>query len=117
MAATETYPDELRYHPEQYIDLSSSNGDAARAAPIVAEKRRWLGTPQTFENARVRHLGITGANQALQPYVMPLRDEIERERNALQLRKRGDAILRSREYSFCLYPRKHFDRLLMEPQL
>jgi len=108
---------ELRYHPEQYIDLRSTNGDASAAAAVVAEKRRWLGVTQTPENARERHRGITGANEALQPYVASLREEIELARHELQMRKRGDAVLRSREYSFCLYPRRDFDRLLVEPRL
>ena len=41
-----------------------------------------------------------------------LREQIERERDESQLKKRGDAILKSREYSFCLYPRHHFETLL-----
>ena len=52
----------------------------------------------------------------LQPFVAPLREQIERERDDTQHRKRGEAILKSREYSFCLYPRKHFDKLLAEPE-
>ena len=52
------------------------------------------------------------ANRALQPFVSTLRAEIVRERDEVQLRRRGDAILRSREYSFCLYPRQHFSTLL-----
>lgn len=108
---------ELIYHPELFVGLSGTNGDAAVATQIIAGKRHWLDIPKTAENARERHLAITGANEALQPYVAPLREQIERDRIKLLQQKRGDAILRSREYSFCLYPRQHFDRQLVEPRL
>jgi hypothetical protein len=109
---------ELRYHPEQYVDLSGgANGDSAAIKDLVSTKEHWLRTPKTVENARERHLAITGANEKLQPFVASLRDHIERERVDTQHRKRSEAILNSREYSFCLYPREHFERLLAEPEL
>ena len=33
-------------------------------------------------------------------------------RDELQHRKHADAILTSRDYAFCLYPRRNFERLL-----
>jgi hypothetical protein len=109
---------ELRYHPEQYVDFSSAtNGDSPAVAEIIATKQHWLQTAKTSENAHERHVAIAGANDKLQPYVALLREQIERERVDTQHRKRGEAILNSREYSFCLYPREHFDKLLVEPEL
>jgi hypothetical protein len=109
---------ELRYHPEQFIECPAANSrDDSAACRIIAEKRRWLETAKTPSNARQRHLAISAANTALQPFVARLRDQIERERDELQQSKRAEAILRSREYSFCLYPRKHFDMLLRDPPL
>jgi hypothetical protein len=108
---------ELQYHPEQHVNVDGANGDAHRVAAIVEGKLNWLRTPKTAENARERHLAIVGANRDLQPFVEPLRERIERERDDTQHRKRNEAILNSREYSFCLYPRQHFDRLLVEPEL
>jgi hypothetical protein len=108
---------ELRYHPEQYVDQGGQQNGEAAVAEIVATKQHWLATQKTVENARERHLAITGANEKLRPYVSSLREQIERERDDTRHRKRSDAILNSREYSFCLYPREHFDRLLGDPQL
>jgi hypothetical protein len=105
---------ELRYHPELFVD---GNGDRAIIEKIVADKRRWIEVAKTPENAGERHQAIVGANQALQPYVAPLREQLERDRQASQKEWRGEAILQSREYSFCLYPRTHFDTLLREPRL
>ena len=44
----------------------------------------------------------------------PLREQLELDRNAVQKQRRNEKILQSREYSFALYPRTHFDRLLAE---
>jgi hypothetical protein len=99
---------ELQYHPEQFVQ---TNGDGA-AAELIAAKRRWIGLQKTPANADERHRGITSANEALQPFVAPLRQQIEWERDELQRRQRGETILRSREYSFCLYPRQHVSSLL-----
>jgi hypothetical protein len=110
---------ETRYHPEQFVDINGdgTNGAATVAAEIVATKQRWLRTQKTTENARERHRAIAGANEMLQPFVAPLRRQIELERDDTRRRKRGEAILHSREYSFCLYPRGHFDKLLADPRL
>jgi hypothetical protein len=105
---------ELRYHPELFVD---GNGDRATIAKIVADKRQWVRTVKTPENAGERHRAIVAANEALQPYVAPLREQLEVDRETVQKQRRGEAILQSRAYSFCLYPRAHFDGLLREPQL
>jgi hypothetical protein len=102
---------ELQYHPEQFVQ---ANGDGS-AAEFIAAKRHWVRVNKTPENAHERHRGILGANDALQPFVAPLREQIELERDELQRRRRGEAILKSREYSFCLYPRWHFESLLRDP--
>ena len=105
---------ELRYHPEEFVDVNGSvNGEARGISEIIATKQQWLRTLKTPEKcARERHLAIGAANEALQPYVAPLRERIEREQKDVQQRRRREAILNSREYSFCLYPRERFDRLV-----
>jgi hypothetical protein len=105
---------ELRYHPERFVD---GNGDRATIANIIADKRRWIDAPKTPENAGQRHRAIVAANEALQPYVTPLRQQLERDRETVQKQRRGEAILQSRDYSFCLYPRTHFDTLLRNPRI
>lgn len=100
---------ELRYHPERFID--SQNGAAAK---IVAAKRRWLQAEKTPRNARERHLAIVDANEALQPFVAAERRQIEQQHEETARNLRARAILDSREYSFCLFPRTHFERLLLD---
>ncbi|MEX0610693.1 MAG: hypothetical protein WD229_01120 [Pirellulales bacterium] len=107
---------ELRFHPEQFIER---NGPAAaeefsRARDIIASKQHWIESGKTPENARSRHRAIAAANEALQPFVAHLRGQIERQCDEYQQRKRAEAILRSRDYAFCLYPRWHFEKLLRD---
>lgn len=100
---------ELTYHPER----SLANGSVpAAAATAIREKTRWLDAVKSPQNARLRHLAIVGANSALQPFVAQQRERLERDRNDVERRLAVDSILNSREYSFCLFPREHFERLL-----
>jgi hypothetical protein len=111
---------ELRYHPERFIANSGMHenptaGDGLSAAKeIIVAKRRWINTPKTAENACERHLAISTANELLQPYVERERRAMEEQGKAILRRQRARAILDSREYSFCLFPRSHFDRLLLD---
>ncbi len=107
---------DLRYHPEQFVETNGDtvDGNHRGAANIIADKLRWLAVPKTQENAAQRHRGIVEANLALQPFVASMRERMERERDEIQGRRRGEAILQSRDYSLCLYPRQHFTKLLRD---
>ena len=58
-------------------------------------------------------MAITAANESLQPFVDAERRQFEQQRDETELRQRARAILDSRDYSFCLFPRTHFERLLL----
>jgi hypothetical protein len=107
---------ELLYHPER---LTGANGplppeESQAVANLIETKLHWVHTPKTRDNARQRHLAITRANQDLQPFLTKMRSRVEREREELAEHKRASSILASREYSFCLQPRHHFERLLLD---
>ncbi len=102
---------ELAYHPEQYL---GSNRETPAASHLLAKKRRSLKIDKTSANALTRHQAILAANAALQPLVAPRRAELLRERTEIERQLAVDSILSSREYSFCLFPREHFLRLLRE---
>lgn len=104
---------DLRYHPERYVREVRADGSAAsRIREIVSNKQKWVQTPKTPKNARERHAAIATANEALQPFVADRRQAIKSRCLELQQQKRASAILQSREYSFCLFPRQHFEKLL-----
>ena len=107
---------ELRFHPERFIERNgpAAADESSRAREIIAAKRQWVELPKTPDNARARHLAITAANEALQPFVADTRRQIERQCEEIRRRERVVAILRSRDYAFCLYPRPHFEKLLSD---
>ena len=71
---------------------------------LISEKRHWIETPQTPENARTRWQEFRRINGALQPWVSVPRERLLEEKARVEAALRGEAILASREYSFCLYP-------------
>jgi hypothetical protein len=91
---------ELEFHPERHLNPA----DGAEATDLVGRKLRWIATPQTPENARLRCREIRSVNAGLQPAVAALRDELLAERDRLSTALRGEAILSSREYAFPLFP-------------
>jgi hypothetical protein len=107
---------ELRFHPERYVSVNGekSAGDSPGVAELMAEKRRWVRMPKTHENARRRHAAIVAANAALHQHLAPLQSQLELQREALARRRRANAILESREYAFCLHPRRYFELLLLD---
>ena len=97
------------YHPEQFL---ATNGSRGRARPS-AKKLAGSQPPRQPQNARARHQAIAAANAALQPFVAPQRDALATPaRTKSSIVSPIDSILNSREYSFCLFPREHFARLL-----
>lgn len=100
---------DLRYHPERFLDSRDTS-----TTEHVAAKKRWVQTEKTPQNARERHQAIAAANKSLQPYVEAERRKIEWEHEETDRRQRSCAILDSRDYSFCLFPRTHFEKLLLD---
>jgi hypothetical protein len=100
---------ELTYHPEKYCDADAS----------IAEKRRWIATRQTRDNAKERCQAIRHANAALQARVAECREHWQTRQQAAELALRAEAMLASREYAFCLHPetnlRAFFRSALQQP--
>lgn len=105
---------DMLYHPERFLrpdDLSDA--DRQRVSALVAEKRRWVETPKTPNNAAERHRAITEANRKLAEFLSREREHLSRELAGAEELARDAAILSSREFAFCLYPepylREFFD--------
>ncbi len=99
---------ELEYHPEHYIDRTDARtkGELGDIDQVIQAKDRWVRTAQKAQNARQRHLEITRANATMQPWVAEKRRAAIDELEAIAVGLRAEAILSSREYSFCLHPEK-----------
>jgi len=95
---------ELTWHPETAVGQTTCLGRCRELAELVAAKARWIGTPQTAQNASARCREIRRINAALQPWVAGEREWLVVRRAAIAAALRADAVLAWREYGFCLYP-------------
>jgi hypothetical protein len=92
---------ELEFHPERYL---TGRLNDPTISDIVTAKKRWITTPATRENARIRCRAIREANEALQPHLAERRADLFARRDFVDVTLPGATLLNSREYAFCLYP-------------
>jgi hypothetical protein len=107
--------DELRalsYHPEKFLNGSLLLEDEAAARALLDEKRRWIGTPATPDNAYTRWHSFRRVNEELQPWVAARRMQLLELQAATQRALRSEKVLGSREYGFCLYPEPELKEFL-----
>jgi len=97
---------ELEFHPERYLppEQSLSPDSAGVAAELVESKRRWIESPPPAATPRERCHAIGTVNEALQPWLETQKRKLLADRQELARRLRGEEVLSSREYAFCLYP-------------
>ena len=91
----------MTYHPEMFLDGVKVD---EHLTELVAEKRRWIETPQTIENARQRCQAIRQINAALQPRLADRRSRLIARQAETARRFQAERVLRWREYAFCLCP-------------
>ena len=102
---------ELQYHPERF---PPETPDALAEFERWAEtKARWIGVPQTPENARERCQAIRAANESMGRLLEAERRQTSAERDRLSRRLRAETVLSWREYAFCLYPKKTLEDFLL----
>lgn len=106
----------MKYHPERFVEANgdSHNQAQSRIAQLMETKRRWIATRKTPENAHERHHAIRKANESLGELLAPLRQRLEVSAAEHAVQRRASMLLESREYSFCLFPRRHLERLLLD---
>jgi len=108
---------ELDFHPERFLGQPGASGNAGnvadQTATLVAEKRHLLAMPQTPANARQRCRAIRQTNEALQPSVAALRELWTSQANLQADQQRLEALLRSREYAFTLFPEPILTKFLL----
>ncbi len=94
---------ELTYHPEDFATSDTAHGQR-EIAELAADKHKWLAADPPRGEGWKRHQGITQANEALQPYIAPLREELLQQQQETTAALRVRKLLASREFSFCLFP-------------
>ena len=96
----------LRYHPEVEFDGTTlSEQDQRQVADLIEQKRLWVQTAKSSENAAERHRQIVAANEGLAAFSAQRRKQLEQELREAQHRLYAASLLDSREYPFCLFPR------------
>ena len=106
---------ELTYHPETAAEkLTLSPDEQVKVETIIAQKNAWLQTPQTRDNALLRHRQIVAANEALQEWLISPRAELNRKLATATRQIRASHLLESREYPFCLFPQASIRKFLLD---
>jgi hypothetical protein len=105
---------DLDYQPERWLEAAQTAADSAgEPYRTIAVKRAHIAEASTPESARGRARAIRSANAVLAPWVAPRRAELEARRAALTARAGAEAVLRSREYAFCLFPEEKMRDFLL----
>ncbi|HEY4760708.1 MAG TPA: hypothetical protein VIH42_09020, partial [Thermoguttaceae bacterium] len=106
LAAIDQKLRELTYHPERFLDgvFDGSSDIPNEVQSLVDQKRQWIETPQTIQNARTRCHAIRYVNESLQPWVDQQRQRLLQQRVQVAEQLQTKQILSWREYGFCLYP-------------
>ncbi len=97
----------MRYHPERFVrELGLDSRGQSQVEFWVEQKKHWVQTTKTKSNAGERHAQIRAANEALQAWLEPQRQQLEQRLAVTVAQTRTNKLLESREYPFCLFPRK-----------
>lgn len=108
--------DELRrltWQPERFLSEGAPTPPAAEAETWIAAKQRWIATSPEGESAAARYREIRRANQALQAWVEPIRQDRLQRRERLTEQLRANQVLAWREYAFCLYPEERLRKFML----
>ncbi len=89
---------DLRFNPDRFVT------ETPETAPLIAEKHRLVQQDAQPGQGKQRHDEIVKVNESLQSWVASYRNQLLEQLEDLKLQQRNNAVLSSREYSFCLYP-------------
>lgn len=98
---------ELSYHAEQHL----SPADAVAAAEWIEAKRQLLATRGSSANLKSWQRELERANAGLAPYVAQTAGKLAAETERLAEARHRDAVLGSREISFCCFDSRLADQL------
>jgi hypothetical protein len=94
---------DVRYNPQRYLGRSAAAD--ARVRELVARKEEWITRrPDNAEGRRQRYRALRALTDALRPYVAEQEERLRQELSRCVRQLRSNAVLRRRDYAFCLYP-------------
>ena len=100
---------DMTYHPEHHVEVHREE-----IKQQIAEKQRWISKNCLPQDRRKRHLAIERINRSLQSFLEEKRELTVQKRLKIEDSLSKNALLTSREYSFCLFPNEILCRLLLE---
>ena len=104
---------ELEYHAEKHIDFARH----AEAKQFCVAKARAIRASAESMSPADRHAAIVSANESMQPFVQSQRDALAREQEETESDLRRRKLLRSREFSFCLFEDRYLRELWLEEEV
>ena len=96
----------LVYHPEKHIDVTDGS-----THELILAKRLWIDRIGPEVDVALRHKSISDINQRLASILSPQADQLRDSRRQLVDELLRSTTLRSREYSFALFPRSLGEQL------
>jgi hypothetical protein len=92
---------DLRYNPQRHVPA----GREAEWANLVREKQRWIAqAPEGRAARRERFRQLRRLSEALSPAVADELRQAQEDARRVERHLDAKALLRRRDYSFCLYP-------------
>ena len=91
---------DLHWNPQRHIPLDSA------AAKLVFQKNAWINQmPDARGERRARYQMLRELTEHLRSYTNEREDRARRELDRCELEVKANAVLRRRDYPFCLYPK------------
>lgn len=104
---------ELEFQPERHLSSGSANALEARA--LIAEKLQLITlSPPPGQDSKTRFARLAEINKQLRVHVAEKRSLLEEQLAHSRTQVRARRMLRSREFSFCLFPLDKIRGFLLE---
>ncbi|MEK6249327.1 MAG: hypothetical protein N2C12_14180, partial [Planctomycetales bacterium] len=106
---------DLKFNPDRFL-LYNGNTDQVKASAMdwIENKRQWIDTEQTVDNARLRFEQIRDSNQALQLLVADQASRLRLQQEKIEQQLRAEAIISSRDSAFCLHQKSILTDYLLD---
>jgi hypothetical protein len=94
---------DLRYNPERHLGPGAETDPVT--AELLAQKQAWIAhDPQDHDGKRRRWRTLRLLKEELQPAVEDQRREMAEQLIRCSKELKANAVLRRRDYAFCLHP-------------
>jgi hypothetical protein len=108
---------DLRYNPQRHLSLGVAD---PVSADLAHQKEEWIGrNPQDPAQKRRRWRTLQSLTEQLRPALAGRRQRVAEQLARCRAQQAANAVLRRRDYAFCLYPeeelRRFCTRFLMAP--